>query len=300
MEKRVPLARQKLAQHLNALFEERKLPNSFIASRCKTNTRVVEGWREGSLVPNTGEWADLLQYISRDFYIHTNLWREAKAEDDEERRNTHRALDRAQRIEVAPEIKVGTNVGEKIKEASTITPKLLSGTKRPTATMYQVGQTPRGFASDGRLLAPLRPDGSMTLEAQRARRRFVKGLLLQRPHIRVGGEDGIQAQLRARFGVGINPDIVQQLRKEIEINHTGASLQLPEEIPEKEKQEIITKTVPIEPNQKDLQAGVELILAAIPGLQQLIITTNDAGEASVEFVIRKTIGGSLKITKSAK
>lgn len=267
-------ARQKLAQVLSFKLNEKKLPASYVASRCHVTATDVLHWLDGTLVPNTGEWADLNRYFLRGI-APDSLWQEAKKEQDEEHRKKLRSLDKAISPEDRP-FNVVTNVGDKLREAGV--PELL---KR-------------------RILVESPRPPSQSQSAREERRRFVKGLILQRPGIRVGGEDGLQVLVRQRFKIGIDPRIVPEIRREIANEHKHADAPVPEQLPLVTPVKAPTQiSVGSEPNPEDLAAGVELMLGAVPGLQQLTITIRENGEVVIEYKIKKievqTVDGSLTL-----
>lgn len=271
----MPTARQNLSQLLKFRLNEKKIPTSYIASRCHVVESVVLRWLDGTLVPNSGEWTDLNKYILRNS-APDSLWQEAKREQDEEHRKKLRSLDNA----LSPEetsFNVVTNVGDKIREANVL-----------PGLMKRRIQVP----------APSSPDRNIS--SREERRRYAKGIILQRPGIKIGGADGLQVLLRQRFKIGINPKIIPEIRREIANEHKHADVQIPEHIPlETPKAPVQVSSSHGTHNPKDLAASVELILGAVPGLQQLTITVQESGEVSIEYKIKKievqTVDGSLTL-----
>lgn len=267
-------SRQKLAQILNFRLTEKKLPASYVASRCHVAIPDVLQWLAGTLVPNSGEWVYLNTYILRNIAPDA-LWQAAKQEQDEDHRQKLRSLDKAN-LEKDPS-KIVTNVGDKLREAgvSELVPKIAP--ESPKRRMY-----PDRLAAHSTALP-----GAKTRDAREERRQFAKGIILQRPGIKIGGDDGLQVLIRQRFGIGIDPSIVPEIKREIANEHKHTEIPAPEQPPAK----LIVPPAPVvvsqEPNQKNLTTGVNLILGSIPNLQQFTLTVRENGEATIEYRVRK-------------
>lgn len=210
---------------------------------------------------------------------------------------------------------MGAKIAERIaerNEATSNTQPTPDSAQRPeraltasdrTATA-QLGVPPRGSASDGRLLQPIRPNGSMRGGSRAERRAFAKGLLLQRPGIKSVGGDGLVEAVRSRFGIGIDPGVIHELRAEIQ--HEAREAELRAQLPIAVAADPVVASVPTPRIEQAadpaaIAKAIEIILGALPGLESLMITVDENGEASVDYQIREikvqTTGGSLKVRR---
>lgn len=315
-------ARQELAEVLTWYFgqgqiNERRLRGRI--RRCKPEH--VRGWLDGTRVPSSDEW-NSMRGIARGLAASTDLWRRARTEQDEEQSAVRRALEH--RSNMAPQndrppAHVGVNVGEQIRKAQQNTPDAATrpaptsesaptGPKSPGQYAHasrQLGIEPPGTYADGRAAAPPRPVGSMSSEARAKRLEFVRGILQQRPHAPASGDDGVIALVRRTFGVGIDPGAVEQIRKEMETERLEARMR--EKILADMQPAIVVPAAAVptgppvlpaadaparplalaEVNEGDVVAGVEMLVAAIPGLLRLVVTVDEQGEPSYEYEVRE-------------
>jgi hypothetical protein len=140
----------------------------------------------------------------------------------------------------------------------------------------------------------------------------------------MNGPDGLLVLLRNRFGVGLAPEKIKEIKLEVhnEIRAmkpnvppgvaivqatqpsepTGtlaASVPIPA-IPNVIATAEITPHVTSDPSD-DIRSAVELVLGALPNLRTFVISVDEHGEASVDYTMREVrvveTGGSLKVRK---
>jgi transcriptional regulator with XRE-family HTH domain len=170
-------------------------------------------------------------------------------------------------------------------------------------------------AKDGRRLPPPKPSGSNAADQVEIRKRYVRALLAQWPNKRTTGADSVLEAVRKQFGVGISPEAVDAIRAEMRGTAAPVTPEprdatiftAPElfKVPSAAQEQPLAQPVPeaatVEINEADITAAVDLVLGAIPNLQEFSIRVDESGEAHVDYQIREvkitTRGGSLKVKR---
>ncbi len=340
-------ARQRLGEVIRHHRTERQWSTYDVSRRAKIAIANVEAWEAGRLVPNTDEWKALCRGIHRSLHAFNDLRQRALEEQRTEQATITRSIEVHTNGSNGHRANITTNLGDKIRDVSL--PSIASSPKpapdsptaiRPTpapdartvnpgqAVTYQpteqplpqaaadLGQTPRGFAADGRRLSPVRPAGASAYTAIERRRRFVRELLAAFPNKRTNGADSVIELVRKTFGIGISPEYVDAIREELKTERIKAEVRAEMGAPPKpdDKQALQKATdeherkhpaAPIataEVNHGDLEAAVQLVLGAVPNLQTFTISVDENGDASIDYQIRKvtitTEGGTLKVRRS--
>lgn len=73
---------------------------------------------------------------------------------------------------------------------------------------------------------PQRAKGVMTTSAITAREQFARSVFSQRPHINIGGPDGIQELMKKTFGIGMDNRKLSEIRDEVRAAMTGTQPQV--------------------------------------------------------------------------
>jgi hypothetical protein len=309
-------ARHQFAEILAFHFKERKLNLPYVARQCRTTSTNVEGWLSGSLIPDSNEWEQLHRKVSRELTRYGDLWRDARSEAKTERETVARAMSNGARSSV-------NRLADKLGPALAAVPTVPiveapgAGPKNPGAyaeAWRDLGLEPAGTAKDGRTLPPPRPAGAMNRDQVAQRTAFVRDILRQRPHAPAGGKDGILAVVRKTFGVGISPDTIEEERAKLERERLEAEVRAkllaemaqpavadppadpiaspaPVVTPQSAPAPAAPAPVAQEPDEREIDAGVQMITSAIPGLARLLIEVNEAGEASYTYEVRTTRTG---------
>lgn len=333
-------ARQRLGEVIRYYREDRDLAVRAVASRAKVAAGLVEDWEAGKAIPNSDEWKALCRGVNRALNAHQDLYARARkeAEDEARARAEQRSTMRPDtKINTALGDKLAkitdhTPPPARPQPQPTPAPALAVVPDPPneqppskSLASADLGQPVRGLAVDGRKLPPMRPAGSDTTEARNRRRNFVRELLAAFPDKRTTGADSVVSLVRKTFGIGISPEAVDEIREELKreqltrevtaevLKRTGAQpiatdVAAPAPAPNPPPMPAAVG-LPVgalsgatnEPHAGDLEAAVELVLAALPGLQTFTIHVDENGEASVDYQIRKvkveTVGGSIKVKR---
>lgn len=314
-------ARKRFAQVVDFLIRDRKLTADYVARRCRVSVHELDRWRNGASVPGPNEWEQLRRKVCHEFGTYNELWRQARTELDAERKLASAALQRSHVVTDNGVSKSAvTNLGEKIRaavepaiSAAAITPPVPEAMIRVdprSATAQLAVRDPVRHTRDGRILQPERPDGSMSADSRAQRRQFAKGILLQRPSIPAVGYDGLVKLVRDRFGVGIDPGTVRELRSEISFEarekllRSEVGIATPADAVGHAVQASVASepAVASEPVRTDeLSTAIELVMSAVPGLQSLTLTIDEHGEATVDYKVREvkvqTTDGSIKVRR---
>lgn len=346
--------RQALGYAIKFHREERGRSTREVSRRTRASISDVEAWERGALVPSGEQWAALRQGVNRALNQYSDIYRNAREEELAERQVITKGIemhsngaknngakplttslgDKLATVAIptpvtatpAPDART-VNPGQAVTYVETASPQPTRPLDHKTATA-QLGLTPRGYSRDGRTLIPLRPPNSMSRESIDERIAYARGILLQRPAINLHGDDGILALLRSRFGIGLDPDRISKLRKEIETERIEAGVRAKIQRAETAARDLIAgidmpssathhgapplgtripQPTPVAPaptgeiNEADISAAVDLVLGAIPNLQQFSISVDEHGEASVDYQIREvkvtTRGGGFKVKR---
>lgn len=354
-------ARQRLGEVIKFHREHRGKNVREISRRLKISVADVESLEAGRLQPSADEWKGLCNGISRQLNAYNDLRLQACAERDAEQLTITRSITMHTTSNGHTnnhKASATTNIGAKLAAAvsssskpapdsptAPTTPKAepapapieridtMAETQRPAGTRVieqnaseQLGIPVRGYASDGRKLSPVRPEGADQHDARSRRRMFVRDLLTKYPNKRTSGADSVIEHVRKAFGIGVSPEAVEIIREELRSERIKAEImsQLPPlvgriepPIPTKPFGALAETRTPeqlralyapdAEPaptgevNAADLEAAVQLVLGAVPGLQTFTISVDEHGEASVDYQVRKvvvtTTGGSLKVRR---
>ncbi len=323
--------RQRLGEVIRFCREARDRSLNTTARRCRVSVAMLEAWERGESVPNREQWKQLCRDCDRELRKYAQLYQAARSEMDA--LNKEQEMNNGNRSGTSPPSTVATNLGDKLRGAQ-VQPQIIprvttdqvavvsesnkseSHQLGPISEQAQLGQPDRGHAVDGRRLPPTRPPGSTTHNAIEERKLFVRGLLLQRPKMRTSGGDSILEAVRARFGIGIKPDFIDEIRRDLQRDAIERELRAklerePGRVPADHPALQAFNRTPAEinappvatvaVNTSDVDAAVQLILGAVPNLQTLTISVDDHGEASVDYQIREvkitTVGGSLKVRR---
>lgn len=330
-------ARQQLGEVITFRLSQQRRTDRDVANRCGVSTSDVERFRAGTLVPEPKTWKRMCEMIARSLYGDSALYTAARAEQEGERELATRGLQRMNptRNGAPPPTNVATNLGDKLREvklepavpapdARTVNPGQAvtyhapapEPDLRPTPTMKQLGVAPRGRARDGRVLLPTRPDGSMSADKRAERITFARSILLQRPAIPLNGEDGLLSMMRKRFGIGLDPETIQTLRRQLdderreaevrakleaERGQTPAPAAVPAPPPIQAAPAASPAPVPATPpravSEDNIATAVGLIVAEVPGLRRMTIEVNDAGEASYTYEVREVRTGGGRVLR---
>lgn len=363
-------ARQRLGEVIKFHRTAREITIREVSRRARCSIADVESWESGAIVPSGEQWKALTQGINRSLNAYNELRLRAQAEQDAERATIARSI--GVHATNGHNRKIGTNLGDKLVTArpgaeapaahtpppAIISSKLAAADSPSAAVRQSIPVAPQLHPEEtqsrkGRTM-PDRPVGSLTDEAVQQRKDFARGLLMQYPRKRTSGADSVVEAVRIRFGIGIAPETVDEIRAELqrdklkaeiasEMRAAGASPQAErfalatagemigpqatiDLINAEQAQRDLTakierdasiareaarleraRGVPAssaatdEINAADLEAAVQLVLGAVPGLQTFTIAVDEHGEASVEYQVRKvvvtTAGGSIKVRR---
>jgi len=297
-------ARKKLAETINFRLDERGMSNRQISERIGASVSEVEKMRDGTLVLDRMKWKRLCGMVARSLFAVQHLYNDALKEQEEERDMVVNGLRRNNGFQQRTSSGAMTNFGDKLVAAGVID----EPRKEPDVTDEK----------KARKAMPQFPPGAMTDERIAERRAYARDIIRQRPAISGFGDDGLQAILRKRFGVGISPEQVTLLKEE-EVKRenyerdirakiaaeavASARPTAPAPLPETERPASSIETPPVSTraiNDADVSAAVEIIIGAIPGLQTLTIEVNEAGEASVSYEVRKIQVQTVKASLTVK
>lgn len=290
-------ARQKLGEVIRWHVEQRGKSDRMIADFCGAPISQVVAWKEGRLVPDGPQWHALKRGIHRALNEHNQLYQRAKAEQDAERETIKRGITSMRINANGP-----TNGAAKNGANTPINTALGDKLRAVVEQLPPVSEPKEETVKTKNSSRANKPPGAYTLEAQKERLDFARGLLLQRPHMRVGGPDGLVAAIRTRFGISVAPNTLVKLKAQVqqEIDASRApkpAVSAPVTPPLANVAPTPSTTVPT----SDLEAAVQLILGAIPNLRTFTISVADDGEASVDYKVREVkvveTGGSLKVRR---
>lgn len=319
-------ARQKLAEIIRHHIKESGKNDREVSARVGVPIREVERWKDGTLVPTGHQWKKLCHMVSRALQTYMPVHRDALREQENDHDMTLRSLQRNGHSQRLSDGKVVTNFGDKLVEAVTAAaapPPQIEQAPLPSQN-DTTGQDQQMDKPRRTYTAP--PPGSRSLEAMVERRAFARSILLQRPAIPSRGEDGLIKLVQTRFGIGISEYEINKLKLDMERERLEAKARDLERPAPATGQQVVAaaqtagftvadvkdiaaavgRQVPVAPppapalspgSPSDVQAGVELILSAIPNLLTLTIRVDDKGEASVEYDVKATVSNKLTVRR---
>lgn len=314
-------ARAKFGSVLRFTIREHKIQLHRVAHRARASTSDVEAWLAGRLVPTSDQWRALINGIHRSLARYSDLYRDARTEQETERRALTRSMIMHTRNGTdthAPII--GTSLASKLADVRLEPPAVEIHPPRPDPPQVpdarprkeqilppahrDLGTEPDGrIGSDGRRIGPPRPSGSASIAAQERRLAFVREFLRARPHAKCQGQDGVVAAVRKTFGVGITPAYVEMIRRDLAREH-GAAPELP---PAPAPPVVVPAPVlaaapspapplrqvaPAADAEANIASAVGLIVQEIPGLRSMTITVDDEGNATYSYEVRTVRAGA--------
>lgn len=175
------------------------------------------------------------------------------------------------------------NLGDKLATVIPIAKPSEPVVQSPPTVTIKEGPMPQRLRPQ-----PKRPPGSMSIAGINERFDFARSVLVQRPHIKVAGPDGLIAVIKARFGVGIDNRSASKLVEEHHAKMTEAvqSRGALDAI----QREVITKPLELPPTanaDEQIKAATSLILEAVPNLASFTISVDASGAASVGYTTRE-------------
>lgn len=326
--------RQQLGEAIAFRLDQQRRTNREVADRCGISREDVERFRAGLLVPDARTWKRLCEQAARALHADHQLFLQARVEQDAEREVALKGLQRMNgHRNGAPA--ATTNLGDKIRpviavsapDARTVNPGQAvtyhaapeparpAGPQNPGAYAHAYADLgipiPDERAKDGRIPPPPRPEGTMSHEARARRRAYVRELLQQRPHARASGDDDVIQSVRKTFGVGIDPSVVEEVRRELEAERLEAKMRAKLELEQSARDAAAAApppvpvpvgrgsaqlAVPAPVHDDAIAEAVALIVSEIPGLRRMTIEVSDAGEASYTFEVAavRVGGGSVR------
>ena len=196
---------------------------------------------------------------------------------------------REARMKRATSGQASTNVGAKVAEAIAAKPAaapVLAVVHTPPAPLpvVEAPAKTRAKPKPSRTLPP----GWKNTERINERREFARGVFMQRPDIRLSGNDSMEDLLVSRFGVGVSVVELERIRAEVKAR--GAD---PAAAAAPAPAAPIQTTPTPEPDRpidvaEVLSTLATMAMEAIPSLAQLTVKVNAAGEAEVAYTVRET------------
>jgi hypothetical protein len=270
-------ARIRLGQVIRHAVEKRGWNQRKVGDICCSVPReTVDNWYAGAVVPDGRAW-DSLKHVSHGLAQYSQLRQEALLEADVDRKQTieRREKERQAAEDARGKSTIGTNLGDKIAPVLTIV------APTPAAEPKE-----RPVAEEKKPRWPV-PPGALRRTEVRKREAFVRSVFMQRPHIRTDGPDGMREVVRARFGIGVTPERIDELRDEMIAGNIIAEgvgrAAISQPIEEPMPHQITIQKSPDD----DIKAAVRLVLEAIPSLASFTIAVDDKGAASVSYTTRE-------------
>lgn len=321
-------ARQKLGEVIRFHREQRSKSHQLVSRTCSAPVSDVEAWDAGTIVPTSDQWSKLKRSVHHGLAGYAELYQRARAEEQTERDNITRSMNMR-----APIPTTNTNghrpasringLGDKLAGIIVPTPSSTrptpdSPTAIPDARTVNPGQAVSYVevrpTPERRTRAQM-PGGAMSSAEIERRKSYVRDLLTKRPKMRTSGADSVLEDVRRVFGVGISPDVVEEIREQIK--QAQALAVLPQTTialmnAEQAQRELDAKFAAMtraaqaaQPtgavNHDDLEAAVQLVLGAVPNLRTFSIAVDEHGEASIDYTVREVVvretAGSLKVRR---
>lgn len=318
-------ARARLGDVLKFHREQREITPREVSRRARCSIADVESWERGATVPNGEQWKALSQGINRSLHAYNDLRLRALAEQEAEQQTITRSIAVHAPTNGTPQrnnpaTKIGTNIGAKLTAIGTgqTGPVLSAPTPAPDVRTVNPGQAVSYVevrpTPERRTRAQM-PGGAMSSAEIERRKSYVRDLLTKRPKMRTSGADSVLEDVRRVFGVGISPDVVEEIREQIKQAHALAVLpQTTIDLmnAEQAQRELDAKFAAMtraaqtaQPtgavNHDDLEAAVQLVLGAVPNLRTFSISVDEHGEASIDYTVREVVvretAGSLKVRR---
>ncbi|HEY4057079.1 MAG TPA: hypothetical protein VGM39_10750 [Kofleriaceae bacterium] len=268
-------ARQRLGELITHYLDERQLTDNRVSRTCSASERDVDAWKRGELVPSSEQWSKLKRACNHALGRFAELYQCARKEADDEARA------RAARTPMRHDTRINSALGEQLS-----TVRITERTPPPPKVASVLAAVPDPPQQK-------EPPAQKNHGNLHRRMEHAKRILRTRPSINVSGKDGLSEEMLRVFGIGISGDTVRELRKAIAVETAPVT---PEPPP--------AKAPPTPTKAADLQAAVDLILAAVPNLSSLTIVVDESGEASADYKVREQVvevretAGSLKARRA--
>lgn len=272
-------ARKKLGEALTFHLSKMERGDREVSKRIGVNVRDVERFRSGELVPDRHQWKRLCSQVAKQLYSIAGLHSDALREQDEEREAAVRALRRNGHTQEVNGMAV-TNFGDKLLAA-------VPSPVAPPAPLEEVDPpAPTGDHYN-------RPIGWRSVDRRQDRFDRAVEVIRARPKIPTRGPDGLIAILQKEFGVGLSDENIGSIRELVAREQETPQPARPTPSPAPAATAAVRES--------DVSAGVELIIGAIPGLQEMTISVDDQGVASVNYSVRRveitTVSSSLTVRR---
>lgn len=283
-------ARKKLGDAIAFHLKKMGHDDRAVSSRIGVNVRDVERFRTGELVPDRHQWKRLCSQVAKQLYSIAGLHSDALREQDEEREASVRALRRNGHAQEVNGMAV-TNFGDKILAAVTVPAPMRPVVEEPEEPL--TAQSSDHYS---------RPVGWRSVDQRQERFDRAVEIVRARPKISTRGPDGLIAILQKEFGVGLSDENIGSIRELVAREHVARDAVVQAAARDASRTapaapEVVTAKV----RESDVSAGVELIIGAIPGLQEMTISVDDQGVASVNYSVRRveitTVSSSLTVRR---
>lgn len=251
---------------------QRKMTPRDVADRTGASVQDVEGWETGRLLPNPNQWARLKGMVSHALNQLSPTY--------------HALRDAGDPPKPAPEQRINS-IAPKLEVALAPKPEPPKLVVVPPAPVEAAKPVERKTARTR--MAKKRP-GSLNPAAVAGRRAFIADYYRANPSASI--QSGMDA-LAEKFGMSVPFKTARDIREEV----TRGALPPTQAPPVKAAP---PRPAPSQPG--DIQAAVDLILAAVPNLRSLTISVDDAGVASVDYKVREVVvretGGTLTVRRA--
>lgn len=307
-------SRQKLGEVIKFAIRERGTHLPRVANRLKCSLTDLQAICDGRRIPTSDQWRALCEGINRRLTGYQKLYLEARSEGDLELSSIVTSLPNSK---LTSDVK--TNLGDKMRNVIVLpSVKLNSADSPPKLQSVPVilsqtssnNDTGKDIATDSKPSPRTSVAGSRSHEAREERINYAKGLLLQRPHIKIQGRDGLKEAIRQRFGVSLSWEILNKIKcafdAEMRVSKSSSITVNP-------VVEVAVKPVGVAAGQVSAPYGeakvkdtlnqvIDLLLSEIPNLQNLSVKVSESGEASIEYSVREvkisTMSGSLTVKRN--
>lgn len=331
--------RKKLGNVIKHFREQRGWNQRRMSDVTSTPVATIEAWERGEAVPDGNAWRGLKGAVNRAFGAYTGTYHAALLEQEAADKA---AKEKKEQQKMNQRMPLVSSLGPKIESALGSVPQapVIDLSKVRSSSLPSADQPPKLHAvksepapeptqrtpavphtaeerraSDGRRLMPDRPPGSMRHEAIQVRMDWARQQFRIRPAMPMRGPDGILALMRNRFGVGLDPYTISEIKAEVqaEIGRLPPSAPpgfVPKSEPPIAATEVVTPTPPPTERQampkvasegENISAAVSLILDSVPHLKTFTITVDETGEASCSYTVREVrvieSGGSIKVRR---
>lgn len=258
-----------LGAEIGRVMKKRNWNTRRVANVCGCQVGQVEDWLAGRDVPSFSQWNSLKNAVSFELRAKTELFQRARTEQGFQPVATPPAtgfgmklLDALPPAPVAP------------RPAATEPAAPLVLTPDPKAETPRKGGTAPGYKY---------PPGSRTREKANARETFARAQLMARPHMPIGGKDGLRQLMRDRFGVGLAWDTLATLKAEI----TGQPAEPEPKHPEPVKTTPVAAPVVPPSLDETFETAAQMVIEAVPNLASFTITVDADGRARLAYTVRE-------------